>query len=294
VDAIVDLAQVYVWMDVIFTTLFFVVVIGLSGHLLGNFLSGRVRKRFTQHQWPVHEGPEPGVLPRFLHFAHVFSMFALGISGMAIRFPGAFPYGAKPWMQFFHFFFMFVVVINLFWRLWYAFLSKTRDYKEFKIKREDVTTIFQVVLYYIFVKKSKPHIDKYNVMQKGTYIFFAILLFAQAFTGFSLLTNLLPPSTAPQAAATAWPFSPQQLLLGWFADFVGGLAVVSAWSRAVHYLINWLFIILTTIHAYLSITEDFPAFQHFFGLGGHEEHDAHADHGGVHPGGPLADAGVEH
>ncbi len=39
----------------------------------------------------------------------------------------------------------------------------------------------------------------------------------------------------------------------------------------IHYIVNWLFIILTTIHVYLSVTEDFPAFLNFFGLGGVEE-----------------------
>ena len=41
----------------------------------------------------------------------------------------------------------------------------------------------------------------------------------------------------------------------------------SCWTSApAHYIINWLFIILTTIHVYLSVTEDFPAFLDFFGL----------------------------
>lgn len=290
--AVIDLAQVNVWLDVIFVALYIVIVVALSGHLLGNFLTGRMYKRFVQKQWPVHEGPPPRFLPRFLHFQHVVGMFALGISGMYIRFP--FFYGGRTFMRYVHFFFMLVVTANLFWRLWYAFFSKYRDYREFAIKRRDVETALKVVMYYAFIKPSKPHLDKYNVMQKATYTLFAVLLMVQAFTGFSLLVSVAPPLTALPPGGAPGLFSPQQLLLGWFADFVGGLAAAGAWARIIHYIINWLFIILTTIHAYLSVTEDFPAFLHFFGLGGHEEHGSHEQHHELQHPGPLADAGVEH
>jgi Ni/Fe-hydrogenase 1 B-type cytochrome subunit len=286
-----DLTQVNVWLDIVFRALYVVVVVALSAHLLGNFISGRMRNRFVRKQWPVHDGPHPTFLPRFLHFQHVFSMFALGASGMYIRFP--YFYGGRTFMRYVHYFFMVVVVLNLLWRLWYAFLSKRRDYREFKIKRRDITTAPLVILYYIFVKPSKPHIDNYNVMQKGTYIVFAMLLFVQALTGFSLLVSAWPPATALAPGAHPGWFNPQQVLLGWFAGFIGGVAAAGAWMRLVHYVINWLFIILTTIHAYLSVTEDFPAFENFFGLDVFSK----APHPAVEAVGhavSLADGGADH
>ena len=63
---------------------------------------------------------------------------------------------------------------------------------------------------------------------------------------------------------------------------LGSTDLAGWWARSAHYLINWLFIILTTIHVYLSVTEDFPAFLDFFGMGGaehHEEEEHHVDLG---------------
>ena len=98
--------------------------------------------------------------------------------------------------------------INLIVRLWYAFASKRRDYKEFAVTKRDIVTAPQVIMYYIFVKPSKPHLGKYNVMQKGTYIIFVPLLILQAFTGLSMLTFTIPftasLSTFGHAGITGW------------------------------------------------------------------------------------------
>ncbi|GAB4277976.1 MAG: hypothetical protein Kow0056_09810 [Coriobacteriia bacterium] len=276
------LTDVNVWLDVIFTALYVVVVLGLTGHFVGNILTKRAYKRFVKKEWPHHDDPPVAPLRKFLHFQHVFSMFALGISGMYIRFP--FFDGGRTFMRWVHYFFMIVVTVNLIWRLWYAFFSRQRDYKEFAITRKEVVTAPQVILYYIFVKDSKPHLAKYNIMQKGTYTLFPILLIIQAFTGFSLIQNEI-----------LFGMSPRELLIGWWlGPLVGGTALAGAWVRVVHYTINWLFIILTTVHAYLSVTEDLPAFLDFFGLGGghgEEEHEKEehgheeipASHGGAAP-----------
>jgi len=261
------LTQVNLWLDAIFTSLYPVVLIVFGVHLTFNFIKKRMHNRFVLGQWPHHEGPPVPALPKFLHFQHVACMFLLGFSGMYIRFP--FFNGGRTFMRYVHYVAMIVVVVNLVWRLWYAFGSRRRDYREFAITRMDIVTAPKVILYYIFVKDSKPHLGKYNVMQKGTYTLFVPLMIIQAFTGFALIQNAIPLIGA----------SPRGLLLGWWlAPLVGGLAVAGAWARIAHYAINWLFIILTTVHAYLSVTEDFPAFQDFFGLGGpHAE--GHGDHG---------------
>ena len=63
-------------------------------------------------------------------------------------------------------------------------------------------------------------------------------------------------------------------MLAWNAGtLLGSTDLAGWWARSIHYLINWLFIILTTIHVYLSVTEDFPAFLDFFGMGGAEHHE---------------------
>jgi Ni/Fe-hydrogenase b-type cytochrome subunit len=268
------LTQVNVWIDVVFTTLYPIILLALGAHFMGNILSKRAYRRFVKGEWPEHEGPPVPALPKWLHFEHVACMILLAASGLFIRFP-TISYSRTP-MQWIHYVAMIVVILNLIWRLQYAFFSPRRDWREFAVTGRDITTAPKVILYYIFIKPSKPHLGKYNVMQKMTYIIFVPLLIVQALTGFALLTQLLPVAG----------LSLRQVLLGWtIAPFVGGVASAGAWARTLHYLINWLFIVLTTIHVYLSVTEDFPAFQDFFGMGGAHGHaDEHAPVAGEEPG----------
>ncbi len=264
----IGLTQINVWIDVVFTVLYVVIVVALSGHFLGNILTGRAKRRFSGWEWPEHEGGPIPAMPKLLHFQHVAAMIALGISGMYIRFP--FFNGGRTFMQWVHYIAMIVVIVNLIVRLWYAFGSRRRDYREFAISKRDLTTAPKVILYYIFVKPSKPHLGKYNIMQKGTYILFVPLLIIQAITGLMLWRLMLPIVDV----------SFQQLVAG----LIGATGVW--WVRTAHYLINWLFIVLTTIHVYLSVTEDLPAFLDFFGLSfldrPHAPHgdSDHGDHGG--------------
>ncbi len=259
-----------VWLDTIFKALYVVILIALTGHFFGNILSGRVKRRFAKWEWPHHEGPPIPFLPKFLHFTHVFSMIALALSGLGIRFINNMPYGSREPLKWIHYIFMIIVTINLVWRLWYAFMSSRRDYKEFAVTKQDIVTAPKVIMYYIFVKPSKPHLGKYNVMQKMTYTIFAPLLILQAFTGFALLDEL-------QFFGT----NMSDVLIGWNLGALVASTSMAIWiMRIVHYIINWLFIILTTIHVYLSVTEDFPAFLNFFGLSFLDrEHAAHEEHG---------------
>lgn len=279
----INILQFNVWLDYIFITLYIVVLVALSGHFVGNILTGRAKRRFKNWEWPHHEGPPVPFLPKFLHFQHVFSMIVLALSGLYIRFPGYIPLwdNGRTFMRYAHYVAMIIVTINLIWRLWYAFASAQRDYREFAITKQDIVTAPKVILYYIFVKSSKPHLGKYNVMQKGTYIMFAPLLIIQAFTGFALVTVPLINGTSPRDWLVGW----------WLGALVGSTDLAGWYMRIVHYVVNWLFIIFTTIHVYLSVTEDFPAFLNFFGLSvfdrghaGHEGHDGEHEHGEDHAG----------
>jgi Ni,Fe-hydrogenase I cytochrome b subunit len=271
------LTQINVWLDVVFTSLYAVIVVALSIHFLGNVLTGRAKARFVEWKWPHHEGGPIPAAPKIMHFQHVAAMIALAISGMYIRFP--FYNGGRWAMRWVHYIAMVIVIVNLIVRHWYAFASKRRDYKEFALTMRDITTAPMVVAYYIFAipPEKKPHLGKYNVMQKGTYIIFVPLLIVQAFTGFALLTYTIPFTQAITTFGHAG-VTPRDLLVGWWLGvWVGSIDLAGWYARTAHYLINWLFIVLTTIHVYLSVTEDFPAFLDFFGMGGagHHEEEKH-------------------
>jgi len=276
--ATIDLLQINVWLDVVFTSLYVVIIVVLPIHFLGNILTGRAKRRFIGWEWPHHEGPPIPFLPKFMHFQHVTCMILLAISGLYIRFPG-FIFGgwdnARTFMRWIHYIAMIIVTINLVMRLWYAFYSKQRDYREFAITKQDIVTAPKVVLYYVFIKPSKPHLSKYNIMQKAVYIAFAPMLVIQAFSGFALVTTPI-----------LFGFSPRDVLVGWWLGALVGSTDLAGWyMRMTHYVFNWLFIIFTTIHVYLSVTEDFPAFLNFFGLGFLDrEHADHGEHGEEHGG----------
>jgi len=263
--------EINVWLDMIFTTVFVLVVIVFSVHLLFNFLTGRMYRRFVKGEWPTHDTPLR-MLPKFLHFQHVVCMFGLAFSGMYIRFP--FFSGGRTAMRYLHYFLMIVVIVNLFARLAYAFVGRHKDRRQFTPTMRDVKVTPGVVLYYIFMRPTKPHVDHYNIMQKLVYIVFALLLFVQAFTGFSLLT-------------TVFGINIQPLFLWWTGPLGIGMAAGAAYSRILHYIINWVFIIVTVIHAYLSVTEDYPAFTEFFGFGS-----ANYDFSGGHGHEPAAHGAV--
>jgi Ni/Fe-hydrogenase b-type cytochrome subunit len=261
-----------VWLDVVFTALYAAILVGLSVHFLGNVLTGRAKRRFVRWEWPHHEGGPIPATPKLMHFQHVAAMIALAISGMYIRFP--FFNGGRSAMRWVHYVAMVIVIVNLIARLWYAFGSRRRDYKEFAVTKRDITTAFKVIQYYIFIKPSKPHLGKYNVMQKGTYIVFVPLLILQALTGLALLTGTIPYTANLTVFAGHSGITPRDLLLGWWLGTIVGSTDLAGWyARTAHYVINWLFIVLTTIHVYLSVTEDFPAFLDFFGLGWTVRHD---------------------
>jgi Ni,Fe-hydrogenase I cytochrome b subunit len=269
-----------VWIDVVFTLLYSVIVIALCGHFLGNILTGRAKRRFVGWEWPHHEGGPIPAAPKLMHFQHVAAMIALAVSGMYIRFP--FYNGGRSFMRWVHYVAMVIVVFNLIIRLWYAFASRRRDYREFAITKRDITTAPKVILYYIFVKPSKPHLGKYNVMQKSTYIIFVPLLILQAITGLALLTQSIPFTETVTFFGHAG-VTGRDLIVGWWAGALLGSTDLAGWyARTIHYVINWLFIVLTTIHVYLSVTEDFPAFLDFFGLSfveKKEEEDHHVELG---------------
>jgi Ni,Fe-hydrogenase I cytochrome b subunit len=248
-----SLLQINITMDVLFPLLWEAVGIFLVVHFILAILTGRARKSFIEGKWPEHDSRAPA-LPKFMHAQHMFMMIILAITGMYIRFPW-FANG-RPFMRGLHYFAMIVVSANFLWRIWYAFFSKAADWKEFRIQKKDAVTLGGVLKYYGYLSNSKPHVAKYNVAQKGSYIFFLLLMFAQMFTGFSLLEQKF-----------LFGFSPQDLLVGWWLGaLVGSVTLAGWWMRSVHYMINWLFIIMTTVHVYLSATIDVPVTLDFFGL----------------------------
>ncbi|MDP2212185.1 MAG: cytochrome b/b6 domain-containing protein [Candidatus Aquicultor sp.] len=237
--------QINLALDVIGPALIVFVIIGMYvGHFTGNVMTGRARKRFKLWQWPEHV-ELPSLVRRSMHLMLVGSMIMLIVSGMYIRFPFELPFGNRTTIKYVHYVAAFAVTAIIFIRIGYAFLHKSKDYREFALTKKDMMAFVPTLKYYAFMAKSKPHVATYNPMQKASYgLMVPTLIFIQIATGLALL------------------FSPQ--LLGWLASSVGGLALARVYVRIVHYFVTWVVGAFMCAHIYLAITEDLPALLFFF------------------------------
>lgn len=161
---------------------------------------------------------------RIYHWINLISMAVLTITGVYIHRP--FASGLMNEARWLHFIFMYIILVNLMARIYYAFFGKNPDYHEFGYSKKDIPNFVHTVKYYLFLG---PHVDtgKYNPLQKTSYIAVIPLLLLQGFTGFAIY---YPSHFAGSIEA------------------MGGLAAV----RALHYMLMWVFIAFTLFHAYLA------------------------------------------
>lgn len=259
-----------VWLDIAFVVLYLCVVAFLIFHFTMFVIKGRFRRAFIEGHWPEHDS-RPPTTPKLLHAVHMFSMIGLGFTGMYIRFP--FFDGGRIPMRYTHYTLMIIVTVVLFWRVGYAFFSRTNaDWREFAITKADLRSMLGVLAYYGYFSDNKPHVAKYNVLQKMSYLMFLAMMLAQAFTGFALVT-----------APFIFGYSPRDILVGWWLGAVAGSTDLAGWGvRTVHFVLNWLFIIMTTVHLYLAATVDVPCALDFFGFKELEVHPGAHGHGAPH------------
>ncbi|MDZ4170356.1 MAG: cytochrome b/b6 domain-containing protein [Coriobacteriia bacterium] len=188
--------------------------------------------------------PMPFVLT---HWINVLAMFFLTLSGFYIHFP-IFP-GLMGVARGTHFFWMFVLIINLALRIFLAFFVKTAnmpdtrevdtDIKNWLPQQANRHQMWPWVKYYLFMKKDHPISAKYGVLQKIAYLATIPLTLLAAYTGFALW-----------GPTSDWPF----FLAGsiWVADMfgIGGASLMP--MRIIHYWTMWLILIFTAAHVYLA------------------------------------------
>jgi Ni/Fe-hydrogenase 1 B-type cytochrome subunit len=176
-------------------------------------------------------------------------MVLLVLTGVYIDTPFRFFGLTMATAQWIHFVFMYVVLIVLAARVYWAFYGPgsttaratralDRDYRNFAPQAANRGQTLETVKYYLFLRRTHPAGAKYNTLQKGTYVFWAVLLLVQAYTGFALYG---PTYNSP--------------FFAFGTALVGGLGAM----REMHYFIMWVFIITALVHVYLSVAEDAPA-----------------------------------
>jgi len=176
------------------------------------------------------------LLRRMSHLINLINFLALGITGYLIHAPYL---GMNMnFVRNLHFFFMYFLIVNAFVRLYYAFVGKKKDYKDFIFDKEDVKNFVPQVKYYLFMGKH-PKTGKYNPLQKLAYLGLIPLTLIQAITGLILyLPNKFPG----------------------MAFSLGGLAAV----RGIHYVAMWVFFAIILVHIYLVFVESRSQFWMMF------------------------------
>jgi Ni/Fe-hydrogenase 1 B-type cytochrome subunit len=195
---------------------------------------------------PVREGhPIVFVLT---HWINLLAMIFLTLSGFYIHFPifGGLMGVARGT----HFFWMFVLIINLCFRIVASFFVKTtnmplsreqdKDIKNWLPQEANKHQMWPTIKYYLFFKKDYPISAKYASLQKIAYLATIPITFLAAYTGFCLWG---PTSQWGifQAGTDLWA-----KLFG----FGGGGDLMP--MRVLHYWIMWVILIFTAIHGYLA------------------------------------------
>jgi len=182
------------------------------------------------------------------HWINLLAMIFLTLSGFYIHYP-IFP-GAMGLARGTHFFWMFVLLINLIVRIVLAFTVKTAvvqntrevdtDIKNWLPQKENRHQMIPWIKYYLFMKKDHPISAKYGVLQKIAYIATVPLTLIAAYTGFCLW-----------GPTSDWPF----FLAGttWVASlFNAGGGADPMPMRILHYWMMWVILIFTFAHVYLA------------------------------------------
>jgi Ni/Fe-hydrogenase 1 B-type cytochrome subunit len=192
------------------------------------------------HKFSRLEHPWPAVV---MHWAHLLSFFVLIATGLQIHAHTNW-FGALGTIRQVHFIAMYIFILTTVVRIYWAFfgagsaalggLTRQRDAHFFAINGEDVKSTGEWIKYYVFIRKTKPQVEKYGSLQKLTYaILFPLGILVMALTGFALF--------APTAGAMLW-----------FTNIFGGLNGV----RLIHYFGMWILIVFFLIHFYLVIVEE--------------------------------------
>ncbi|MHB8840947.1 MAG: cytochrome b/b6 domain-containing protein [Candidatus Aquicultor sp.] len=177
------------------------------------------------------------------HNVHLVALIALVFTGFFIHSP--FYRGSMQTNRTIHLISAWILIASGVIRIYWAFFGrgsaptgsrrKMPDYKFFLPQKENRGKTLETLRYYLFLRRTHPRILKYNPLQKGTYWALILLSLIQIITGFELWTPTLAF------------FSPLTYALG------GPIYV-----RMIHYIVAWLFIVITALHIYLVLIEARP------------------------------------
>ena len=133
--------------------------------------------------------------------------------------------GARHW----HFAMMWVLVAN--GLLYLAYIYLHGEWRDLTPRRGDVRNAWEMIKFYLFVRRDHPEQGKHNALQRATYFSFPIIGFVLVITGLAI-------------------WKPVQLSL--LTNLLGGFV----WARYWHFVATWILVLLSVIHVFMVISVD--------------------------------------
>ncbi|WP_379969488.1 Ni/Fe-hydrogenase, b-type cytochrome subunit [Ectobacillus sp. sgz5001026] len=186
---------------------------------------------------------------RVFHWINVLAIILLMITGMYIGNPlvgsnvqeEAYYSFLMGWVRYIHFFAAFLFTINLFYRLFWAFIgNKYATSNPFRLIfwKE----VWETIKFYLFLKNKKPHYVGHNTLAQLSYwIFIGLGSWVMLLTGYYMYFEPQPESF--------WG----KLFVWVPAVFGGDSYTIRSW----HHLVAWAFMLFMVIHIYMAFRDDY-------------------------------------
>lgn len=133
--------------------------------------------------------------------------------------------GARNW----HFAMMWVLVVNGLVYLTFVYLHG--EWRDLVPRRNDPRDAWEMIKFYLFVRKRHPHQGKHNALQKMSYFALPIVAAMAVISGIAI-------------------WKPVQL--AWLTNLLGGYV----WARYWHFLAMVLIVVLSVVHVFMVFAVD--------------------------------------
>jgi Ni/Fe-hydrogenase b-type cytochrome subunit len=196
----------------------------------------------ARHHWVV----------RVTHWVNVLAVVLMVGSGFRIfnAYPGfarkgdsfcCYPFEGSPlpaWMTFggwlagarnWHFAAMWLLVLN--GLIYLAFIYLHGEWRDLVPRRGHLRDSWEMVKFYVFLRKAHPRQGKHNALQRGAYFAMPIVGIVLVLTGLAI-------------------WKPVQL--GVLTSMFGGYV----WARYWHFVATWVLVLLSLVHVFMVIAVD--------------------------------------
>src|SRR6266542_1251517 len=133
--------------------------------------------------------------------------------------------GARHW----HFAMMWLLVVNGLIYLGFVYLHG--EWRDLVPRRNDARDAWEMIKFYLFVRKRHPHQAKHNALQKISYFVLPIVAALAVVSGIAI-------------------WKPVQL--AWLTDLLGGYV----WARYWHFIAMLLIVVISVIHVFMVFAVD--------------------------------------